>query len=226
MAASDLADGGAAARVFIVDDHPVVRDGLAAQVALQPDLEMCGEAADAAEALALLGRARADVAVIDIALKTGNGIDLIKRLRARDDAVRIVVWSMYPEGVYAERALRAGAMGYVHKGRATREILQAIRCVLAGRVYLSDDLSAKLLGRLVGGGAPQPACPTVESLSDRELEAFKLIGQALTTDQIAEQMCVSPKTVDTYRARIKDKLGLSNSAELIQRAVQWALENG
>src|SRR5262245_22388998 len=114
MAASDRADGGAVARVFIVDDHPVVRDGLAAQVALHSDLEMCGEAADAAEALALLGRARADVAVIDVALKTGNGIDLIKRLRARDDAVRIVVWSMYPEGVYAERALRAGAMGYVH----------------------------------------------------------------------------------------------------------------
>jgi DNA-binding NarL/FixJ family response regulator len=222
---SDPIRAGKRARVFIVDDHPVVREGLSAKLSAQCDLEVCGEAEDVAGALALVESARPDVFVVDISLKHGDGIDLIKRLRAHDESARVVVWSMHQEGLYAERALRAGALAYVHKGRATREILQAIRSALAGRVYLGEDASARLLGRLVGaGGRPAERAP-IENLSDRELEVFRLMGQGLTTEQVAEAMHVSPKTVETYRARIKDKLGLSNVNELIQRAAQWVLEN-
>ncbi|HEY8503107.1 MAG TPA: response regulator transcription factor [Gemmataceae bacterium] len=215
---------GPPARVFVVDDHPVVREGLAAQIAAQPDLELCGQAEGVADALARVKELRPDVAVIDISLKDGNGIDLIKRLRAREDPVRVVVWSMYPENLYAERALRAGAAGYVHKGRATREILEAIRSVLAGQVYLSPDVSAQLLARMVGGG-PGGRSP-VEALSDRELETFGLLGRGLTTEQIAERMHLSPKTVETYRLRIKEKLGVRTVPELIRLAAEWVLENG
>jgi DNA-binding NarL/FixJ family response regulator len=213
-----------AARVLIVDDHPVVREGLSVQILGQPDLEVCGEAEDVAGALALLETARPDVAIVDISLKTGNGIDLIKRIAARGASVRVVVWSMYPEALYAERALRAGAMAYVHKGRATREIVEAVRSVLAGRVFLSPELSERFLGRLVGGAARAADGSPVEALSDRELEAFELMGQGLTTQQVAERMHVSPKTVETYRARIKDKLGQGNITEVIQRAVLWVAE--
>jgi DNA-binding NarL/FixJ family response regulator len=214
----------ASARVLIVDDHPAVREGLAAQILAQPDLEVCGEADDVAGALTALQSTKPDVAVIDISLKTGSGIDLIKRIKARDGAVRLLAWSMYPEDLYAERALRAGAMGYVHKGRATREIIEAIRSVLAGKVFLSEELSAKLLGRLVGGQAETVRASPDGALTDRELEVFGLMGRGLTTHQIAENMHLSSKTVETYRARIKDKLGLNTMAELIQRATQWVLE--
>jgi DNA-binding NarL/FixJ family response regulator len=193
-------------------------------VATEPDLEVCGEAEDIASALALVESARPDVAVIDISLKDGNGIDLIKRIRARDETVRLLVWSMYPEDLYAERALRAGAQGYVHKGRATREILDAVRAVRAGRLYLSGEQANRLLKRLVGGQGEERS--PVEGLSDRELEAFQLMGHGLNTEQIATKMHVSPKTVETYRARIKEKLNLSNITELVQRATRWVVENG
>ena len=170
-------------------------------------------------------RVRPDVAILDISLKSGSGIELIKRIKARHAAVRVLVWSMYPEQVYAERALRAGAQGYVHKGRATREILDALRAVVAGRVYLSGDLTDRLLQRLVGRGKSPGRAP-VEVLSDRELETFELMGEGLTTAQIAQKMHVSLKTVETYRARIKQKLGVKNVNELMQRAVQSRLELG
>jgi DNA-binding NarL/FixJ family response regulator len=226
MARRDGDHPSPAARVLIVDDHPVVREGLSVQILAEPDLEICGEAEDLAGALALVKSARPDVVLIDLSLKTGSGLDLIKRIKAHDGSVRILVWSMYPESLYAERALRAGALGYVHKGRATREIIQAIRSVLAGKVFLSAELSDKLLGRLVGVTGKSGQRTPVEALSDRELEAFGLFGQGLATQQVAEQMHVSPKTVETYRGRIKDKLGLSTFAEVIQRATQWVLENG
>ena len=224
MAKTDLKPGKPPAKVLIVDDHPVVRDGLAAQLASVGDLEVCGEAEDVAGALEQIRSARPDVAIIDISLKNGNGIDLIKRLRARNDPVRILVWSMYPEDLYAERALRAGAQGYVHKGRATREILAALRAVLAGKVYLSGDQADRLLRRLVGGQAVERS--PIETLSDRELEAFELMGRGLTTEAIAQKMRISPKTVETFRTRIKEKLGLNNITELIQRATRWVMENG
>lgn len=211
-------------QVLIVDDHPVVRDGLSALLATEPDLEVCGEAEDVAGALALLKTSQPDVAIVDVSLKSGNGVDLVKRIRAHDEAVRVVVWSMYPEELYAERALRAGAQGYVHKGRSTREILTAVRVVLEGKVYLSGDQADRLLRRLVGGSKDSERTP-VACLSDRELEAFEFMGQGRTTEQIAEAMHISSKTVETFRARIKEKLDLDNITELIQRATEWVVEN-
>lgn len=210
--------------VLIVDDHPVVRDGLKAQLATQDDLSVCGEAEDVAGALELVKTSSPDAVVIDITLKSGNGLDLIKRLRAHHQTMPILVWSMYPEELYAERVLRAGAQGYLHKGRATREILDALRQVLSGKIYLSGEQANSLLRRL-GGSAAAVRSP-VETLSDRELEAFELMGQGLTTETIAEKMRISTKTVETFRARIKEKLSLANVTEVIQRATCWVMERG
>jgi DNA-binding NarL/FixJ family response regulator len=223
MAGKEREAGTAAVRILIVDDHPVVREGLALQVATQPGLEVCGEAEDVAGALALLESARPDLVIVDISLKNGNGLDLIRRIKDRQGSVRVLVWSMYPENLYAERALRAGAQGYLNKGRATRRLLDAIRAVLAGKVYVSGELADELLRRVVGGKAAERS--PVDRLSDRELQAFELMGYGLTTEAVAARMHVSPKTVETYRARIKEKLGLSNITELIQRAAQWVLES-
>ena len=210
-------------KVLIVDDHPVVREGLVMHLATQPDLEVCGEAEDLPGALTLLASARPDVAIIDISLKNSNGIELIRRIKDRDDGVRILVWSMYPESLYAERALRAGAQGYLNKGQATRHVLDAVRAVLQGRVYVSGVITEQLLKRVVGR-KPETGS-AIDRLSDRELEAFHLIGEGMTTESIAEKMHVSPKTVETFRARIKEKLGISNLTELIQRAAQWVVES-
>jgi DNA-binding NarL/FixJ family response regulator len=210
-----------AARIFVVDDHPIVREGLAAQIANDSGLELCGDAEDVAEAMTRIATSRPDVVIVDISLKTGNGIDLVKRLKAHDKAVRVLVWSMYPENLYAERALRAGALGYIHKGKAAGKIMEAIRAVLAGKVYLSEEMSAKILSRGLGDDGKQAGRSPVEALTDRELEAFELLGNGQTTQQIAKKMHVSPKTVETYRARIKEKMHLKNGTELIQHAVQW-----
>jgi DNA-binding NarL/FixJ family response regulator len=213
----------ARARVLIVDDHPVVREGLALHLSTQPDLEVCGEAEDLPGALALMASARPDVAIIDISLKNSNGIELIRRIKDRHGTVRILVWSMYPENLYAERALRAGAQGYLNKGFATHQVLDAVRAILQGQVYVSGELANRLLQCVVGRKPEERS--TIDSLSDRELEAFQLIGEGLTTESIAEKMHVSPKTVETFRARIKEKLGISNLPELIQRAAQWVVES-
>jgi DNA-binding NarL/FixJ family response regulator len=210
-------------KVLVVDDHPVVREGLAMRIATQPDLEVCGEAEDLPGAMALLTSVRPDLAIIDIALKRGNGLDLVGRIRERYPAVRVLVWSMYPDNLYAERALRAGAQGYLHKGRATSQLLDAIRAVLAGKVYVSEELSSDLLHRVTSGRKLERS--PIEQLSNRELETFELIGQGQTTEQIAVKMNVSPKTVETYRARIKEKLDVSNVTELVMRATQWVLQS-
>ena len=212
-------------KILIVDDHPVVREGLALRISRQPDLEVCGEAGDVAEALQVLGHVRPDVAIIDIALKSGSGLDLIKRVKARDESVRMLVWSMYSETHYAERALRAGALGYITKEQATEKIIEAIRRVQAGKVYLSEEMAEQLLGRAVGGGGTL-AQPLLATLSDRELEVFRMIGEGLDTAQVAAQMRLSPKTVETYRARIKEKLHLTSSRELLRQAVQWLGQSG
>jgi DNA-binding NarL/FixJ family response regulator len=210
-------------RILIVDDHPVVREGLAMQIATQPDLEICGEAEDLPGALNLLTSTRPHVAIIDISLKNDNGIELIRRIKARQDDVQILVWSMYPESLYAERALRAGAKGYLNKGRATRELLDAIRAVLAGKIYISGDLAGHLVRQVAQGEWAQRS--PMDRLSDRELQAFEFMGYGQTTEDIAARMHVSPKTVETYRGRIKEKLGLSKNSQLIQQAAQWVLEN-
>src|SRR5262249_992331 len=212
-------------KVLIVDDHPVVREGLALRIDRQPDLEVCGEAADEAEALRCVTALKPDVAVIDISLQSGNGIDLIKRLRQRHGDVRMVVWSMYSENLYAERALHAGALGYVTKDQPTDHIIAAIRRVRDGKTYLSEAAAERLLQRAVGGNPEAAPRSEVDQLSDRELEVFRLIGMGLSTRQAAEKLHVSPKTVETYQARIKSKLGLDNAHDLIRRAVQWLAES-
>ncbi len=213
-------------KVLIVDDHPAVREGLALRIARQPDLEVCGEAADVPEALRELTAHKPDVVVIDIALKTGNGIDLIKRIKSRDESVRMLVCSMYGENLYAERALRAGALGYITKEEATHQIVQAIRLVREGKVYLSKQMTDRMLQRAVQSAESPLARPAVEELSDRELEVFRLVGHGLDVRKIGEQMHVSPKTVETYIARIRKKLNLESGRALIQQAVQWVGETG
>jgi DNA-binding NarL/FixJ family response regulator len=213
------------ARILIVDDHPAVREALALRIGRQRDLEVCGEAADPNEALRLVADTQPDVAVVDISLKTGNGIELIKRIKDRNDQVRMLVWSMHSESLYAERALRAGALGYVNKDQATDKIVDAIRRVLAGKVYLSDEMAEKLLHRAVGTREDLTRSP-LDALADRELEVLRLIGQGVKTADIAERLHLSVKTIETYRDRIRHKLNLADGTELAHYATQWILEHG
>ena len=211
-------------RVLIVDDHPAVREALALRIGRQADMEVCGEAADLSEALRLVAETQPDVAVVDISLKSGNGLDLIKRIKDRNDTVRLLVWSMHSESLYAARALRAGALGYVNKDQATDRIVEAIHRVLEGKVYLSEAMAERLLHRAVGAEV-LPRSP-VEALADRELEVFRLIGEGVKTGEIAGRLHLSVKTVETYRDRIRQKLGLGDGTRLAHYATQWVLENG
>lgn len=210
---------------MIVDDHPVARDGLAMRIGIEPDLKVCSEAADVEEAMQAADASRPDVAVIDISLKTGNGLELIKRLKSRYPRLRMLVWSMYEDSLYAQRALRAGAMGYINKEHVTDTIVDAIRCILRGDIYLCPETSKMMLNRVVQGDHAVGRLPT-EVLSDRELETFALIGRGKTTLDIAKTMQLSPKTIETYRARIKQKLAIEDMAALTREAAQWVLENG
>ncbi|MBF0254027.1 MAG: response regulator transcription factor [Candidatus Omnitrophica bacterium] len=207
--------------IYIVDDHPIVRRGLAQLIGLTPDLVVCGEAGTAQEALADTKLKTADLALVDISLKDDNGLELIKDIRKRYPKVIILVLSMHDETYYAERSLHAGAKGYVMKQQATEQFLAAIRRVLAGEVYLSDTMSSRILRRVTGEKNLQVKAPT-DFLSDRELEVFGLIGKGLGTRQIAEKLSRSVKTVETYREHIKLKLGLKDSSELLQHAIQWS----
>jgi DNA-binding NarL/FixJ family response regulator len=214
------------ARILLVDDHPTAREGLAWRIGQEADLEVCGAAADLGEALRLLAETQPDLAVVDISLKNGNGIELIKRIKDRHDRVRTLVWSMHSESLYAERALRAGAMGYINKDQATEKIVEAIRCVLDGKVWLSEALTARLLQRTVGAGGEDLTRSPLAALTDRELEVFRLIGQGVKTAEIAERLHLSVKTVETYRDRIRQKLDLDDGTKLAHYAAQWTLENG
>ncbi len=210
-------------KVLIVDDHPVVRRGLADVIACQPDLEICGEAADVKDALQQVKAKCPDVAVIDLALRGGHGIDLIQQIKARQDRVKMLVSSMHDETLFAERSLRAGAMGYVSKQEPTDRLLEAIRQVLRGEIYLSPRMTGRILHHVRDGGAAGE--DPIATLSNRELEVFEMIGQGMTTQQIARSLGLSPKTIEAHREKIKEKLNLRNSAELNRSAVQWGLEN-
>jgi PAS domain S-box-containing protein len=213
------------ARILIVDDHPAVREALALRISRQPDLDVCGEAADIVEALRLVGETRPDAAVVDISLKSGSGIDLVKRIKGRDDSVRILVWSMHSDALYARRALRAGALGYINKDQATDKIVEAIRCVLKGEVWLTKTIADSILQATVGNGRGSALSP-MEALTDRELDVFQLIGDGVKTAQIAKRLKLSIKTVETYRDRIRQKLDLASGTELARVATEWVLENG
>jgi DNA-binding NarL/FixJ family response regulator len=214
-----------AARVLIVDDHPAVREALSIRISGVPDLEVCGEAEDTADALRLAEETQPDLAVIDISLRTGNGLDLIKRIKQHNNQIGILVWSMFNERTYAERALRAGALGYITKEQATDRIIEALRKIRSGKVYLSDTAIDKVLRGTVGVDDGHRS-RSIDSLSDRELEVLRQIGQGRKTAAIAARMHLSIKTVETYRDRIRSKMDLESGAELARFAVQWVLENG
>ena len=210
-------------RVFLVDDHPIVRHGMAQLVAAEADLAVCGDAADAASALEAIAAADPGVILLDVSLGATSGIDLIRELKQRAPHAAVLVVSMHDEELYAERALRAGASGYVMKHEATQSILRAIRSVAAGGVFVSEAVSARLLGRWAAGGASD-ASP-LGKLSNRELHVLELIGRGMGTRAIAEQLQVSVKTVESYRARLKDKMNLRSGTELTRFAIHWATED-
>ncbi len=209
------------ARVFVVDDHPLVREWLSNLIGQHDDLLVCGEAGNASAALAAIVAAKPDVAVLEISLGGRSGLELIKDLRAACPKVAIVVLSMHDEEIYAERALRAGARGYVMKREVTKKVILAIRRARQGKVYLSERLAERLAEKLVSGTPASPASP-VAQLSDRELEVFRMLGQGRATRQIASALSLSAKTVQAYSARIKEKLGLASSTELLREAIRWA----
>ncbi len=214
-----------ATKVFIVDDHPATREGLAFRLAAEPDFEVCGEASELGEAIREVVAAKPDILVVDIGLKKGDGLELVKRLKDRGDPPKMLVWSWRNEAVYAERALRTGAAGFVSKSESTAAILDAIRKVLAGEVYLNPELMNSIVRRNVAGLSTDAPLDSLTDLSNRELEVFQLTGQGFDTVAVAEQLRVSPKTVETYKARIKEKLGLASGGEMLFRAMRWVIEN-
>ncbi len=211
-------------RVVIVDDHPIVRHGLKVLINSEADLEVCGEASSIQEARSVISELNPELALVDLSLKDESGLDLIKDLRVRHPNLRILVVSIHNEAVYAERVLRTGALGYVAKQEATYELLQAIRKVLEGEVYVSERVTSSMLGRMSGKEGASPS--SVEALTDRELQVFQLIGSGKTTREIAKTLHLSIKTIETYRSHIKTKLELRNATELVQRAANWVQEEG
>jgi DNA-binding NarL/FixJ family response regulator len=207
-------------RILIVDDHPIVRQGLAELINHEEDFAVCGQAEDYHEALRAVGQLNPDMTVVDISLKETSGLELIKDIHLQHPDLPILALSMHDEMLYAERALRAGAMGYIMKQEATENVIAAIRRVLAGEIYVSDRMASRMVRKLVTGQTVTSASP-VDCLSDRELEVFRLIGKGHGTRQISEQLCLSVKTIETYRAHIKDKLALADAAELLQYAIKW-----
>jgi DNA-binding NarL/FixJ family response regulator len=199
----------------------MVRERLAEVINSDPGLRVCGEAEDRGQALEVIGQTRPDLVIVDLTLKHSHGLELIKDLQVMHPELRILVVSMQEESLYAERVIRAGAHGYITKQEATRKILQAISKVLSGEVYLSEALSARMVSRMVGR-ARADAPVSVDSLADRELQVFEMVGRGWGTRRIAEELRLDVKTVETYRARIKVKLHLKDAAELLQQAIAWA----
>jgi DNA-binding NarL/FixJ family response regulator len=215
--------GSGRVTVAIVDDHPLVREGLAARISAQPDMEVCGEAADIESALDLILSKRPSLVLVDIALRDGHGIDLIKRIVAAGVTSRMLVVSAYDESLFAERALRAGALGYINKQELQGHVVEAMRTVLRGERYLSCAMAQRLIAQAVGARSAQSG---TELLTDRELQIFQLIGRGKSTREIARELNVSVHTIDSHREHIRAKLDLHTGTELIQRAVQWHIENG
>lgn len=212
-------------RVVAVDDHPAVRDAIADAVGAQPDMDLVGLAGSADEAFDLIRSARPDVAVVDISLGDAHGLDLVQNLRAEVDTLEVVVFSMYDEAVYAERALRAGARGYVRKSEPTAAVTEAIRAAAAGEIYLARRAASRILSKVAFGGSGRTegagSEPGLEDLTDREMAVFQLLGQGRPPEEIADRLNLSRKTVETYRRRAKEKLGFESVTELLQFAIQW-----
>jgi DNA-binding NarL/FixJ family response regulator len=219
---SSMRNGARAHRVVLVDDHPVVRLGLRQMLNAEEDFEVCGEADGSAAALSVIREKCPDLVVVDVSLADGSGLDLVKQLATSDPSIRILVSSMHDEALFAERALRAGALGYINKEEAVTEMVDAMRKVLAGSIYLSQNMTDRLL-RTITQNDMEQGNATLDRLSDRELEVFELLGQGLTTRQAADRLHLSVKTIETYRENIKTKLNLENNNELICRAAQWVV---
>lgn len=212
------------ARIVLVDDHPVLRLGLTDLINSEGTMEVVGEAANLADACQVVAKARPDIVVADISLEGNSGIELMKELAYRYDDLPVLIYSMHDEHIYAERVLRAGARGYVMKHRPPEALLTAIRQVLDGKICLSKEVSDRLLGKFVGAKPQERGeISPIERLSDRELEVLQLLGRGLTTSQIAESLCLSTKTIETYREHLKQKLSLQSGPELVRYAVEWSL---
>jgi DNA-binding NarL/FixJ family response regulator len=209
-------------RLLLVDDHPIVRQGLALLIDREPDLCVCGEAESAHSAFHAIATLLPDLVVLDISLSGPDGLDVLKEIRMKTTNLPVLILSMHDESIYAERAMRAGANGYIMKQEATEKVLVAIRRILHGEVYVSDRLTNSMLQQYVRGGSPAKSSPLV-NLTDRELEVFRLIGEGHGTRQIADELHLSVKTIESYQAHIKEKLALRNARELVQHAIEWTV---
>jgi len=207
-------------RVLLIDDHAILRQGLAQLINQEPDMMVCGEAEEAPKGFEAVGVLKPDVAVVDISLKGGNGLELIKNIKASHPTLPILVLSMHDESLYAERAFRAGARGYVMKQEASESVVQAIRQVLSGGIYASRRVTENILTRFIEGTG-EPSESPLKELTDREIEVFQLIGEGLSISEIGQRLHLSVKTIGTYRERLKEKLNLKNATELLRYALNW-----
>lgn len=210
-------------RILIVDDHSLVREGLQLRISAFPDLQVCGEATAEDEAVEMVKKTNPNLVIVDISLKSGHGIELIKRIKNVDPAIKILVVSGFQESLYAERALRAGALGYLNKQDSGERVIDAIRTVIAGQRYVSAAITQRLVSQALGNRSK--SVDPLDLLTDRELEIFRMIGNGKASGEIADELFLSTHTIDTHRENIKRKLGLKNAAELSRSAVQFLLEN-
>jgi DNA-binding NarL/FixJ family response regulator len=212
-------------RVYMVDDHPAIREAIRDTIEGTIDMEICGEASSSDEAFRDIEDMRPDVAIVDISLNDAHGLDLVQNVRAQYPEVRIVVFSMYDENVYAERAIRAGAAGYLMKSEPTKNIVEAIRSAHDGEVYLSRKMSSRILNKVAMGRTSEPSF-AIDELTDREMAVFQMLGQGYSVQEIQDRLSLSRKTIETYRRRAKEKLGFDTVSELLQYAVQWTYGQG
>ncbi len=212
-------------RIYLVDDHPVIREAIRSTVESTIDMEICGEAGSSDEAFDEIETLQPDVAIVDISLNDAHGLDLVQNVRSQYPEVRMLVFSMYNENVYAERAIRAGATGYLMKSEPTKNIVEAIRSVHDDEVYLSRKMSSRILNKVARGRSSEPRF-TIDELTDREMTVFQMLGQGFSVQEIQNRLSLSRKTIETYRRRAKEKLGFDTVSELLQHAVQWTYGQG
>jgi len=212
-------------RVFLVDDHPAIREAVADTIDGTMDMEVCGQASSADESFRMIEQLEPDVAIVDISLNDAHGLDLVQNVRAQHPEVKMIVFSMYDENVYAERAIRAGGSGYLMKSEPTKNVIEAIRSVNRGEVYLSRRMASRILNKVAMGRSSEPSF-AIDELTDREMAVFQMLGQGYSVKDIQDRLSLSRKTIETYRRRAKEKLGFDTVSELLQYAVQWTYGQG